>query len=357
MSSKRMRTQSSAAQVPDNNKKREMESAHWIGGGGRAYDRGEPEMKPLPAKEREKLGVTVGAAVYCGFEITPSFPSYYRPEIVFGPAPEASVESETPAGRATASPSPAPASKTKHGNHVERLFICETCFKYTPHLSAYSEHANERCQFVHAPPGTLIYLSPGLPGHPVKSSVPHSHPKAPPGLVISKVRDTVGYALYEIDGEDEKLFCQNLSLFAKLWVGSKSVGYDVSGFMFYVLLRIAAPHRRSSGKQQQEQASGSKTKKEEPAPDTPIKHEEQQDDPIEQDTEGEEHHTEENDADEPNRIVGYFSKEKNSWDNNNLACILVFPPWQGKGIGQLLIEASYHLSHRENRIGGPERRK
>ena len=44
-----------------------------------------------------------------------------------------------------------------------------------------------------------------------------------------------------------------------------------------------------------------------------------------------------------------------SWDNNNLACILVFPPWQRKGLGQILMGVSYELSRRENRIGGPEK--
>lgn len=55
------------------------------------------------------------------------------------------------------------------------------------------------------------------------------------------------------------------------------------------------------------------------------------------------------------RIVGFFSKEKVSWDNNNLACILVFPPWQGQGLGKILMGISYELSKREGRIGGPEK--
>lgn len=55
------------------------------------------------------------------------------------------------------------------------------------------------------------------------------------------------------------------------------------------------------------------------------------------------------------QIIGFFSKEKMSWDNNNLACILVFPPWQRKGLGKILMGVSYELSRRENRIGGPEK--
>lgn len=44
-----------------------------------------------------------------------------------------------------------------------------------------------------------------------------------------------------------------------------------------------------------------------------------------------------------------------SWDNNNLACILVFPPWQRKGLGALLMGISYEISKREGVIGGPEK--
>lgn len=55
------------------------------------------------------------------------------------------------------------------------------------------------------------------------------------------------------------------------------------------------------------------------------------------------------------QVVGFFSKEKLSWDNNNLACILVFPPWQRKGLGALLMGVSYEISRREKVLGGPEK--
>ena len=57
----------------------------------------------------------------------------------------------------------------------------------------------------------------------------------------------------------------------------------------------------------------------------------------------------------PAHPVGFFSKEKMSWDNNNLACILVFPPWQQQGLGKIMMGVSYELSRREGRIGGPEK--
>lgn len=121
----------------------------------------------------------------------------------------------------------------------------------------------------------------------------------PPGSLIY-TRD--GVAIHEIDGEEHKLFAQNLSLFAKLFLDTKSVFYDVTTFRYYLLTL----HDGSTGETQ---------------------------------------------------IVGFFSKEKMSWDNNNLACILVFPPWQRRGFGQILMGASYELSRREGRLGGPEKRK
>ena len=36
-------------------------------------------------------------------------------------------------------------------------------------------------------------------------------------------------------------------------------------------------------------------------------------------------------------IVGYFSKEKSSPEEYNLACILTLPPYQRKGYGKFLI--------------------
>ena len=100
-----------------------------------------------------------------------------------------------------------------------------------------------------------------------------------------------------------QLFTQSLSLFAKLFLDNKSVFFDVAGFRYYLLTLN---------------------------PPTPT-------------------------TNAPPQIVGIFSNEKMSWDNNNLACILVFPPWQRRGLGRVLMGASYALSRHEGRIGGPEK--
>ena len=51
----------------------------------------------------------------------------------------------------------------------------------------------------------------------------------------------------------------------------------------------------------------------------------------------------------------YFSKEKNSEEGYNLACILTLPSYQRKGYGKFLIAMSYELSKMEGRVGTPER--
>lgn len=53
--------------------------------------------------------------------------------------------------------------------------------------------------------------------------------------------------------------------------------------------------------------------------------------------------------------MGYFSKEKHSPEEYNLACILTLPPFQRKGYGKFLISLSYELSRLENKVGSPEK--
>lgn len=53
--------------------------------------------------------------------------------------------------------------------------------------------------------------------------------------------------------------------------------------------------------------------------------------------------------------MAFFSKEKTSYDDYNLACIVTFPPHQNRGFGKLLIEFSYYLTRGAPSPGTPER--
>lgn len=119
--------------------------------------------------------------------------------------------------------------------------------------------------------------------------------RTPPGTEIYR-KGTI--SIFEIDGKDHILYCQTLCLLAKLFLDHKTLYFDVEPFYFYVLCEI--------------DRNGS-------------------------------------------HIVGYFSKEKESPENNNVACILILPPYQRKGYGKLLIAFSYELSRMEGIIGSPEK--
>lgn len=59
--------------------------------------------------------------------------------------------------------------------------------------------------------------------------------------------------------------------------------------------------------------------------------------------------------DESFHPVGYFSKERESPELYNLACILTLPPHQRKGYGKFIISLSYEISKREKVLGSPEK--
>jgi MOZ/SAS family len=134
-----------------------------------------------------------------------------------------------------------------------------------------------------------------------------------------------GHAIWEIDGEKEKLYCQNLSLFGKLFLEQKSVFFDTGGFKYYALTYTKPPRTAPATKGRGRKRSSSVLEDD-------IFHETQ--------------------------VLGFFSKENLSWDANNLACILIFPPFQHRQLGQLLMAVSYKLSGWEwegGIIGGPEK--
>lgn len=117
----------------------------------------------------------------------------------------------------------------------------------------------------------------------------------PPGVEIYR-RDNL--SVFELDGCCERVYCENLCYLAKLFLDHKTLQYDVDPFLFYVMTL-----RDETG-----------------------------------------YH-----------IVGYFSKEKFSSEDYNLACILTLPQFQKHGFGFLLIQFSYCLSKREKKEGTPER--
>ncbi|KAL0085880.1 acyl-CoA N-acyltransferase [Phycomyces blakesleeanus] len=154
---------------------------------------------------------------------------------------------------------------SEFGAFLDRLYICEHCLNYTNKEAQLKIH-KMTCKKRRLP-GKVIYQDGTL-------------------------------KIYEVDGREQKLFCQNLCLMAKLFVDHKTLYYDTEGFKFYILT---------------EQIKQSDI------------------------------------------MVGYFSKEKLSYDNYNLACIMVLPTHQRKGYGRLLIELSYELSKKEGVVGSPEK--
>lgn len=105
-------------------------------------------------------------------------------------------------------------------------------------------------------------------------------------------------SVFEVDGKKNKIYCQNLCLLAKLFLDHKTLYYDVEPFLFYIM--------------------------------------------TENDSSG-------------CHILGYFSKEKNSFLNYNVSCILTLPQYMRQGYGKMLIDFSYLLSKREEKIGSPEK--
>ncbi|KAL4927368.1 putative cell division control protein (Cdc5) [Aspergillus undulatus] len=117
----------------------------------------------------------------------------------------------------------------------------------------------------------------------------------PPGNEIYR-DDNISF--FEVDGRRQRTWCRNLCLLSKLFLDHKTLYYDVDPFLFYCMCT-----RDETGC----------------------------------------------------HLVGYFSKEKDSAEGYNLACILTLPQYQRRGFGRLLISFSYELSKREGKLGSPEK--
>lgn len=84
----------------------------------------------------------------------------------------------------------------------DRLYMCEFCLKYMKTAATLERH-KRKCDLRH-PPGDEIYRDGEL-------------------------------SVFEVDGKDNKMYCQNLCLLAKLFLDHKTLYYDVEPFMFYIL--------------------------------------------------------------------------------------------------------------------------
>ncbi|KAF9051184.1 histone acetyltransferase ESA1 [Hymenopellis radicata] len=141
--------------------------------------------------------------------------------------------------------------------HLPILYICEFCLSFYPSPMMLSRH-RQKCTMLH-PPGNEIYRHEDI-------------------------------SFYEIDGKRQLTWCRNLSLLSKCFLDHKTLYYDVTPFMYYVMvIRDAAGCH----------------------------------------------------------VIGYFSKEKESAEGYNVACILTLPQHQRHGYGKLLID--------RGKLGSPEK--
>ncbi|KAF5668200.1 histone acetyltransferase [Fusarium heterosporum] len=272
-----------------------------------------PSVRPPLRADRNIDKVMLGNLCFSTW-----YPSYYGKEVLgessSNPARTGSKEAGAKDHQTTGGKSSSRRDR-EHHPAVDRLCVCPHCFKYSKELVAWCHHVHV-CERKTQIPGRKVYVHPRgrrkiLVPHDTKAS--GSKRRKGEGnirYVEEIVQDEGEWSIWEVDGEKEGLFCQNLSLFAKLFLDNKSVFFDVTGFNYFLL--VYTPPARPSDNLAEAQPQGP-------------------------------------------RITGFFSKEKMSWDNNNLACILVFPPWQRKGLGALLMGASYEISRREGILGGPEK--
>ncbi|KAI9208003.1 acyl-CoA N-acyltransferase [Polychytrium aggregatum] len=117
----------------------------------------------------------------------------------------------------------------------------------------------------------------------------------PPGNEIYR-KDHISF--FELDGRRQRHYCRNLCLLSKLFLDHKTLYYDVDPFLYYIMTAC---------------------------------------------------------DDVGFHLLGYFSKEKQSSEDYNVACILTLPQHQRMGYGKLLIAFSYELTKIEKKTGSPEK--
>ncbi|KAG8213571.1 histone acetyltransferase, MYST superfamily, partial [Butyriboletus roseoflavus] len=147
--------------------------------------------------------------------------------------------------------------------HLPVLYICEFCLSYFPSSMMLSRH-RRRCTLLH-PPGNEIYRHEDI-------------------------------SFFELDGKRQLTWCRNLSLLSKCFLDHKTLYYDVTPFMYYVMTQ-----RDSTGC----------------------------------------------------HLIGYFSKEKESAENYNVACILTLPQHQRHGPWQILHDFDWGKGKKKGGAGSP----
>ncbi|GCE98240.1 SAS complex subunit [Zygosaccharomyces mellis] len=103
------------------------------------------------------------------------------------------------------------------------------------------------------------------------------------------------YTVKRVKGSKHRLFCQCLCLFTKLFLDNKSMYFKVDHYEFYIIYETSST-----------------------------------------------------------KPLGFFSKDTVSYYQNNLACVLIFPPYQRRQLGTFLLDFSYKVSKSEGLISGPE---
>jgi hypothetical protein len=121
----------------------------------------------------------------------------------------------------------------KSATACPRLHVCPLCFVYSPREDDYLQHLrhHEETQ------------KEGGWSEPVPESA-------------LKVYEWEGYTVWEVDGEREKPYCQNISLFGKLFLEQKSVFFDTGGFKYYVLTHTPASTPVPRGRGRKRASSG-----------------------------------------------------------------------------------------------------
>eukprot|EP00934_Nitzschia_sp_Nitz4_P007350 Nitzschia sp. Nitz4//scaffold14_size191712//138324//140688//NITZ4_001744-RA/size191712-snap-gene-0.140-mRNA-1//1//CDS//3329536990//7340//frame0 len=163
--------------------------------------------------------------------------------------------------------SPLPKELLSERGFTEVLYVCEFTFSMFARKSELQRFQARLPVSARHPPGNEIYRKGNL-------------------------------SMFEVDGFEERIYCQNLCYIAKLFLDHKTLYFDVDPFLFYVLCEV---------------------------------------------------------DDRGFHPVGYYSKEKYSDVGYNLACILTFPCHQRKGYGRFLIAFSYELTKKEEKVGSPEK--